>query len=118
MPARRIARMCTASLPSHRDSLVDQSSSTWARHAMQHSLIAAGKWYNPYVASQVAMVNTLRNRLAAILAAAEKDKRGPPKVCIWDEAHHISAATWAAIMDMLPDTIHIGLSATPQRLDG
>lgn len=111
--ASTIEKAGTAWFLCHRDFLVDQTSKTWARNGIEHSLIAAGKWYNPYMASQVAMVNTLRNRLAKILAA-----HGAPKVCIWDEAHHISAATWAAIMDMLPDTIHIGLSATPQRLDG
>lgn len=97
----------------HRDFLVEQTSKTWARLGIDHSYVASGKWYNPYLLSQVAMVNTLRNRLAKIIATY-----GVPKVCIWDEAHHISAATWSAIMDMLPDTTHIGLSATPVRLDG
>ncbi|MGL4543218.1 MAG: hypothetical protein ACRCUI_11980, partial [Polymorphobacter sp.] len=32
--------------------------------------------------------------------------------------HHLAAGQWAAIMARYPKALHIGLSATPQRLDG
>lgn len=32
--------------------------------------------------------------------------------------HHISSASWSSIHEAYPDACHIGLSATPQRLDG
>lgn len=32
--------------------------------------------------------------------------------------HHLAAGTWAKIYAQYPDAIHIGLSATPERLDG
>lgn len=108
-----ISRGGTAWFLCHRDFLVDQTAKTWAKVGIDHSFVAAGKWFNPWTPSHIAMVNTLRNRLAKLLLA-----HPAPRVCVWDEAHHISAASWAAIMDMLPDTIHIGLSATPSRLDG
>jgi DNA repair protein RadD len=93
----------------HRDFLVDQTSKTFARLDLDHSFVAAGRWHNQWTPVRVCMINTLRNRLEKVRA---------PDVCIWDEAHHISAATWAAIMDHWPDAVHIGLSATPVRLDG
>ena len=93
----------------HRDFLVDQTSKTFGRLDLDHTFIAAGRWHNQWSPVRVGMVNTLRNRL---------EKVRPPDICIWDEAHHISAASWAAIMNHWPDATHIGLSATPVRLDG
>lgn len=93
----------------HRDFLVDQTSKTFAKLDLDHSFVAAGRWHNAWSPVRVCMVNTLRNRLEKVRA---------PDVCIWDEAHHISAATWATIMDHWPKTVHIGLTATPIRLDG
>jgi superfamily II DNA or RNA helicase len=55
------------------------------------------------------MIPTLRNRLNRISA---------PRVAIWDECHHIGAATWEYIMKAWPNTLHIGLTGTPCRLDG
>jgi superfamily II DNA or RNA helicase len=37
---------------------------------------------------------------------------------IWDECHHVAAKTWADIYAAYPGALHIGLTATPQRLDG
>lgn len=104
-----VARGKTVDFLCHRDFLVDQTSKTFSRLDLDHSFIAAGRWHNQWTPVRVCMINTLRNRLKKVRA---------PDVCIWDEAHHISAATWAAIMAFWPDTIHIGLSATPVRLDG
>lgn len=55
------------------------------------------------------MVQSIKSRLK---------KLSEPDICIWDEAHHIGAAGWAAIMAAWPNATHIGLSATPIRLDG
>lgn len=93
----------------HRDFLVDQTSKTFTRAEIDHSFVAAGRWFNPWAAAHIGMVQTVKQRLAKI---------NKPKFIIWDEAHHIGAASWAAIMEAWPDAIHIGLSATPVRLDG
>ncbi|MCK5641208.1 MAG: DEAD/DEAH box helicase family protein, partial [Gammaproteobacteria bacterium] len=37
---------------------------------------------------------------------------------IWDEAHHLAAAGWARVHQEWSESHHIGLTATPQRLDG
>jgi len=58
---------------------------------------------------QVCSIDTLKNR-AALLP--------PPALVIWDECHHLGAAGWRRVQEMLLDAYHVGLSATPQRLDG
>lgn len=93
----------------HRDFLVDQTSKTYNQLQLDYSHIAAGRWYNRYPPIHIGMVQTVRSRL---------EKVATPDICIWDEAHHIGAATWAAIMDAWPNAVHIGLTATPCRLDG
>ena len=41
-----------------------------------------------------------------------------PDLVIIDEAHHARAATWEAVLNRWPGIPRIGLTATPQRLDG
>lgn len=93
----------------HRDFLVDQTSQTYGRLSLDHSFIAAGRWYNQYTPVHIGMVQSIKSRLARV---------SRPRIVLWDEAHHIGAASWAAIMAAWPEAIHIGLSATPLRLDG
>jgi superfamily II DNA or RNA helicase len=58
---------------------------------------------------QVAMVQTLRNRLSR----AQK-----PDIIIVDEAHHAIAGSWGKVFEAWPDVLRIGFTATPERLDG
>lgn len=41
-----------------------------------------------------------------------------PKFIAWDECHHCSAGTWSRVYQAHPQSYHVGLTATPQRLDG
>lgn len=41
-----------------------------------------------------------------------------PKLIVWDECAHIAAQSWAKIHSEFPEAFHIGLTATPLRLDG
>lgn len=41
-----------------------------------------------------------------------------PTVVIFDEAHHARASTWEQVVAWWPKTPRIGLTATPERLDG
>jgi superfamily II DNA or RNA helicase len=93
----------------HRDFLVDQTSKTFSSLGIDHSHVAAGRWYDPWALTHVNMVQTLGNRLKKVTA---------PSLCEWDECHHIAASTWAKIMEAWSASTHIGFSATPIRLDG
>jgi DNA repair protein RadD len=93
----------------HRDFLVDQTSKTYATLGLDHSFMAAGKWFNQFSPVHVGMVQTVKARLA---------KYSVPKWVMWDEAHHIGAASWSKIMEEWDSATHIGFTATPCRLDG
>lgn len=95
----------------HRAELVEGTSKTFSKFGIHHGIIAGGF---PMVLNQlvqVCSIDTLKNRLATLQA---------PRLAIIDEAHHSSAAGWALVVEWLRShgTIVIGLSATPQRLDG
>lgn len=103
VPDGRVRFMC------HRDFLVDQTSGTFTENGIDHSYIAAKRWQNDWTPVHVCMVQTVGNRLK---------KLTEPTLVIWDECHHIAARTWAKIMEAWPNATHVGLSATPVRLDG
>lgn len=93
----------------HRKELLKQTSATFSAVGIQHGFIAAGFPCDMHQLVHLCGVNTLFARL---------DGLPEPDVIVWDEAHHATAGTWAGVMARFPDAIHIGLSATPQRLDG
>lgn len=94
----------------HRDFLLSQTSLTFDNVGIPHSFMAAGRDLDTSSLTQIGMIGSLKSRACKMQA---------PKVAIWDEAHHMPAKTWAERMDAMPDTIHVGLSATPGgRTDG
>jgi DNA repair protein RadD len=94
----------------HRRELVKQSVRTLTDAAnLDVGIVAAGFPGNRHLPVQVCSIGTLARRL---------DAHQPPTLMLWDEAHHVAAGSWAAIMAKFPDAVHIGLSATPERLDG
>lgn len=95
----------------HRAELVQQTSLTFRKFGIGHSFIAAGYPSNLRELVQICSIDTLKGRLAQLV---------PPKVALVDEAHHSGAAGWALVIQWLLENgaYVIGLSATPQRLDG
>lgn len=93
----------------HRRELIVQSSRTFDKVGITHGIVSAGFTADRHAGVQIASVQTLSRRM---------DSVPPPDMIVWDECHHIASASWAAIFSMFPDVIHIGLTATPCRLDG
>lgn len=93
----------------HRKELLEQTSETFDTVGIPHGLIASGARPDRDKLVQLAGVQTLANRL---------DDVAPPGMIVWDEAHHLVAGTWGKIQERYPDAYHIGLTATPERLDG
>lgn len=93
----------------HRDELVQQTSKTLLKMGVDHGFVAAGypKDYSAQVL--VCMVGTVGRRLEQLQA---------PNIIFTDEAHHSVAGTWKAIIERFPNALIVGLSATPERLDG
>lgn len=99
---KRVAFNC------HREELVNGTSNTFRKYGIPHGFVAANRPASSQLVN-VCSIDTLKNRLAVTTE---------PDVALWDEAHHLGAEGWRAIMDAWPNAYHIGLSATPWRLDG
>lgn len=93
----------------HRKELIDQSVRAFNLEGLKHGIIAAGFPQNRSAQVQIAGIATLARRLQRYRA---------PSLIIWDECHHLGAKTWGDIYRTFPDAYHIGLTATPERLDG
>lgn len=93
----------------HRDFLLEQTALTFDKIGIPYGFIAAGRLQDASEAVQICSVGTLTRRLA---------RYTPPDVIVWDECHHIAAGSYRRIYDWASSARHIGLSATPARLDG
>lgn len=94
----------------HRSELVEQVSDTLRQFHVEHGIIAAG--------------SAMRRGLNCYVVSAQTFARRVPQVPrfglnIVDEAHHcVAGSTWAACLSHSPDSKTLGVTATPERLDG
>lgn len=93
----------------HRVELIDQAHNTFLKNDITPSFIAANRKYRSENKIQIASIGTLIKRIDEVIN---------PNVCFWDECHHQAAAQWAEIFKKFGKSVHIGLTATPIRLDG
>lgn len=93
----------------HRRELILQTHRAFKAGGVPHGIIAAGFDLAMRRPIQICSVQTVARRL---------DRLEEPDLIIFDEAHHVAAGTWSAIARRYPNAVHIGLSATPERLDG
>ena len=93
----------------HRQELVDQTCEALAAEGIAYGIVAAGYPENADALVQVCMVQTLVRR---------SERLQDVKFLIVDEAHHILAATWSALAAAVPKARLLGVTATPERLDG
>lgn len=99
----------------HRSELLTQTSRTLERFGVRHGLIARGQpWTDALV--QVASVQTLVRRLGRL---GRPGQRWAPDLIIIDEAHHATAgSSWGRCLAAWPGARLLGVTATPERLDG
>jgi superfamily II DNA or RNA helicase len=95
----------------HRQELVDQASRSLHAIGCQHGIIAAGYRQDLRQGVQVASVQTLARRLHTIPADFFQ-------LLIVDVAHHAVAGTWAKVLTHHHRAHVLGVTATPERLDG
>ena len=93
----------------HRQELIEQTAKTFTEVGIPFGYIASGYPTDPYQNTQICSINTLVSRI---------DNIKHPKLAIWDEAHHVAAGGWSRVHDKWSGTYHVGLTATPERLDG
>ena len=92
----------------HRQELVDQVSGSLTAMGVLHGIVAGG-YPETTAPVQVASVASLVRRL---------DRTEPFDLLIPDEAHHAVAGSWKAVLDAMPRAFVLGVTATPERLDG
>jgi superfamily II DNA or RNA helicase len=92
----------------HRDEIVRQVSAALVELDVGHGIIAAG-YERTQAPVQVANVATLVRRLEDVQA---------PDLIVVDEAHHAVAGMWRKILAHWPGAKVLGVTATPERLDG
>lgn len=93
----------------HREEILRQTYNTYLKNGIKPAVIKGGvtpDYANPI---QIASINTLVRRLALY---------PKPDVVFWDEAHHINSSTWLRVSQYYDNAVHVGLTATPCRLDG
>ena len=95
----------------HRREILMQTS---RKLGIDHGLIQAGLTADLEHPVQIASIQTLLAR------CMRTDKLSLPaaNLIVIDEAHHIRARTWNAILDQYPNAKRVGLTATPCRADG
>lgn len=93
----------------HRRELINQTINTFKKIGLHHGVIASGYYQSKRTLVNIASVQTLGRRLNRI---------NKPNLIIWDESHRIAARTYTEIYKKFEDSFHIGLTATPARLDG
>ena len=113
---RVIARVGRVLVIAHRREIIRQTADKLIAAGVTSGIVLAGfeKELRPYANVQVAGIQTLH-------APAIRSNRVPmpaATLVIVDEAHHARAKTYQAVIDAYPDTIIIGLTATPVRGDG
>ena len=96
----------------HRRELVKQAVDTLTEFVpgLDMGVEAPGWPSMPWAPLQICMVQSMVRR--------DHVARMRPTIVIWDEAHHVRAATWERAMSWWPGVPYLGLTATPERLDG
>jgi superfamily II DNA or RNA helicase len=94
----------------HRRELLRQISGTLKNMGVRHAVMTGGSRGIPVANVVVASVFTLARRLAHFPA---------PHLIIGDEAHHFTPnSTWGQCVKAFPSAHVLGVTATPERLDG
>ena len=92
----------------HRKEILEQISATLKRVDVPHGFIQSGK----FMAQQSAMVASIQT------LARRFDKVQEPDLVIIDEAHHGVSKSYIEMFATWPNAKFIGVTATPERLDG
>lgn len=93
----------------HRQEITEQISGALDALGVAHGVVAADQVETAGAAVQVCSVATLARRL---------DRLTDTDLIVVDEGHHAAARTWRRIIDAAPWAKLLGVTATPERLDG
>jgi len=98
----------------HRRELITQASEKLTLSGVDHGIIMADHKSDDRANVQIASIDTLRARVIT----KKKMELPPADIIIIDEAHRSLSATYLKIIDLYPQALIIGLTATPIRSGG
>lgn len=93
----------------HLQELIEDTSARLTSAGIPHGFIASGCSEKPWQRCQLVMVQTAARRL---------DRLPRPDLIIVDECHLAVATTYRAVIEAVGSPCLLGLSGTPERLDG
>lgn len=93
----------------HRRELIEQSIRQFKGEGVEVGVIASGFEEDRNKPIQICSIQTLSRRLDGLFI---------PDLLVWDECHHVAARSWEKIFTQSHWAYQIGLTATPERLDG
>lgn len=93
----------------HRAELIRQAAATFDRVGIRYGVVSPYHPMELHHPVQILSIPTWLRRMDRVPAF---------NFIAWDECHHAAAKTWAKLHAQYPDAYHVGLTATPQRLDG
>ena len=98
----------------HRRELIHQACETLNKFNIDYGVVMAGEGKDMFAQVQVASIDTLRAR------AINKKKMDMPTadLLVIDEAHRSMSSTYKKVISLYPDSLLLGLTATPIRSDG
>lgn len=96
----------------HRRELVRQAEGHLRKRGLASiRSIVGGRALGPVEASAtVAAVQTLTSK-------TWRDRLPPATLVVWDECHHVKAASFLSVFNAYPNAKHVGFTATPERSD-
>jgi superfamily II DNA or RNA helicase len=95
-------------ITAHRIEIIEQITEALAGLGVPHGVIAPGYPSTPEPV-QVASISTLVRRI---------DQHRHYDLIVVDEAHHAVAGSWRKVIQAMPKAKVLGVTATPERLDG
>lgn len=105
---RHIAQGGRVLIVAHRRELVRQAQAHLARVGIDTAALVGGKLDGSADAQAV---------VAAVQTLVRQDETPHATMVLWDECHHIKAASFLEVLRKYPDAAHVGFTATPERSD-
>lgn len=93
----------------HRSEILDQISLALMRFKVPHAMLTAGRRIPKNYSVMVASIQTLVRQL---------DGSQHPDIVVLDESHHAAAGSWVKVFAEYNRSKFLGVTATPERLDG
>jgi superfamily II DNA or RNA helicase len=93
----------------HRKEIIKQAVLAFHNIGIKVGIVAAGFPESKKQPIQVCSIQTLARRYQRL---------PQPDFMIWDEAHHCPSKSYVTLYNQYPKAFHVGLTATPWRLDG